>query len=245
MLSENLRSMRNKNKLGIRELERISGVANSTIINIENGKYKNPTIETVLKLAKALNITIDELISAERNGVPGGYHLAMQKSINEYFEKLNRLEFELHSIFLTKIECEELYWAKRNFILGNIEKVIYKIFINGSEEDKRKVIKKMCEFYFIFNMNLYKNYMERYTEIFEEFNHNRFLLYPFDRKEFTHKNKKIITEYYLLGEKVYTDKNKFLYGTLYFSSSLISDDMFGGYHGDLIIGKQLEYMKIR
>jgi len=62
MLSKNLKNIRNEKKLGIRELERISGVANSTIINIEKGKYKNPTIDTVSKLAKALNITIDELV---------------------------------------------------------------------------------------------------------------------------------------------------------------------------------------
>ena len=241
MLSKNLKNIRINKKIGIRELERISGVANSTISNIECGKYKNPTIDTVFKLAKALDVTIDELMSEKKESVSEVDKI----NTKEYFDELKKLEFELQSIFSIKIECGELYWIRRNFILGNIEKVIYKIFMNGSKEDKRKAIKKMCEFYFIFNMNLYKNYMERYTEIFEELNHNRFLLYPFDRKEFIHKNKKIIIEYYLLGEKVYTDKNQFLYGTLYFSSMLISDDILGGYHGDLIIGKQLEYMNMR
>lgn len=165
--------------------------------------------------------------------------------MDKYFEILQELERELYLIFAVKFDCEELYWNRRNFILGNMEKVIYKILVYGTTEYKIKVIKKMCEFYFTFNINLYKNYMKRYREIFEKFNHNEFLLYPIDRKEFTCKSKKIIIEYYLLGEKVYTDKNKFLYGTLYFSSSLISDDMFGGYHGDLILGKQSEYMDVR
>ena len=66
MLSENLKNIRNEKKLGIRELERISGVANSTIINIEKGKYKNPTIITIMKLAKALDVTIDELVYGKK-----------------------------------------------------------------------------------------------------------------------------------------------------------------------------------
>lgn len=66
MLSENLKNIRINKKIGIRELERISGVANSTIINIENGKYKNPTIITIMKLAKALDITIDELVYGKK-----------------------------------------------------------------------------------------------------------------------------------------------------------------------------------
>lgn len=66
MLSENLKNIRDKKKLGIRELERISGVANSTIINIEKGKYKNPTIDTVSKLSKALDVTIDELVYGKK-----------------------------------------------------------------------------------------------------------------------------------------------------------------------------------
>ena len=37
-------------------------MCNSIIANIESGKSKNPTIDTVKKLAKALDVTIDELV---------------------------------------------------------------------------------------------------------------------------------------------------------------------------------------
>lgn len=161
------------------------------------------------------------------------------------FELIDYLERELQLIFATKYDCEELYWNRRNFIIGNLERIIYKTFINGSEEDRRKIIKKMCELYFVFNVNLYRNYIMKYKEIFEKFNHYEFLLYPIDIKEFIYKGKKIIVEYYLLGQKVYTDKKQFLYGILYFSSNLIYNDTFGCYHGDLILGKQLEYMNVR
>lgn len=62
LLGNNLKRIRKKNKLGIRELERISGVSHNIIINIESGKSKNPTIISIIKLADALDVTIDELI---------------------------------------------------------------------------------------------------------------------------------------------------------------------------------------
>jgi len=39
-----------------------SGISYNTIIKIERGGIKNPKIETVIKLADALDITLDELI---------------------------------------------------------------------------------------------------------------------------------------------------------------------------------------
>lgn len=44
------------------KLARLADVSNNTIINIEAGKQDNPTIETLKKIAKALNISIEELI---------------------------------------------------------------------------------------------------------------------------------------------------------------------------------------
>lgn len=65
MLSENLKKIRNEKNLGKRELQRLSGVSHTIIMNIESGKSKNPTIIPIMKLAKALDVTIDELIYGE------------------------------------------------------------------------------------------------------------------------------------------------------------------------------------
>jgi DNA-binding XRE family transcriptional regulator len=43
-------------------LARLADVSNNTIVNIETGKQKNPTIETLRKIAKALEVEIDDLI---------------------------------------------------------------------------------------------------------------------------------------------------------------------------------------
>ncbi|PIP17181.1 MAG: hypothetical protein COX44_01335, partial [Candidatus Portnoybacteria bacterium CG23_combo_of_CG06-09_8_20_14_all_37_13] len=44
-------------------LARLANVANNTIVKIEAGKNKNPTLETLRKVAKALDISVDELIN--------------------------------------------------------------------------------------------------------------------------------------------------------------------------------------
>jgi len=44
------------------KLARLADVSNNTIINIEVGKQNNLTIETLRKIAKALNVPIEDLI---------------------------------------------------------------------------------------------------------------------------------------------------------------------------------------
>lgn len=61
-LSENLRKLRENKGLSQDRLAKLADVANNTIIKIEQGENKNPTLETLKKIAKALEISIDELI---------------------------------------------------------------------------------------------------------------------------------------------------------------------------------------
>jgi len=62
MLVGNLRKLREKKGLSQDRLAKLADVANNTIIKIEQGENKNPTLETLNKIAKALEISIDELI---------------------------------------------------------------------------------------------------------------------------------------------------------------------------------------
>jgi len=62
MLAGNLRKLREKKGLSQDRLAKLADVANNTIIKIEQGENKNPTLETLNKIAKALEISIDELI---------------------------------------------------------------------------------------------------------------------------------------------------------------------------------------
>jgi len=61
---ESSKIKRTREKLGLSQekLARLADVSNNTIINIEAGKQRNPTIDTLKKIAKALNVPIEDLI---------------------------------------------------------------------------------------------------------------------------------------------------------------------------------------
>jgi len=54
--------MRETRGLSQEKLARLADVANNTIIKIEAGKNQNPTLDTLKKVAKALEVSVDELI---------------------------------------------------------------------------------------------------------------------------------------------------------------------------------------
>ena len=60
-IAKNLRKMREAKGLSQEKLARLADVANNTIIKIESGKNDNPTLDTLKKVAKALEIGLDEL----------------------------------------------------------------------------------------------------------------------------------------------------------------------------------------
>ncbi len=62
-ISKNLRKFREKQGLSQEKLARLADVANNTIIKIEAGKNINPTLDTLKKVAKALEVNVDELIN--------------------------------------------------------------------------------------------------------------------------------------------------------------------------------------
>ena len=60
-LGENLKKLRIKKDISQIELARILGVDRSFVSNIENGK-NNPTLSTITSLAKALDVSTNELL---------------------------------------------------------------------------------------------------------------------------------------------------------------------------------------
>jgi len=61
-LAKNLKKLREKQGLSQDRLAKLADVANNTIIKIEQGENINPTLDTLRKIAKALSISVDELI---------------------------------------------------------------------------------------------------------------------------------------------------------------------------------------
>lgn len=62
MLAENIRKIRKKQGLTQERLARLAGISNNTLVKIEIGMAKEPTITTMAKIADALHVSIDELV---------------------------------------------------------------------------------------------------------------------------------------------------------------------------------------
>ena len=63
MYLKNLVSFRKQKGWSQEKLAVESGMSYNTIIKIERGGIKNPKIETVIKLAKALGVSLDDLVN--------------------------------------------------------------------------------------------------------------------------------------------------------------------------------------
>ena len=61
-ISKIVKKHRENKELSQEKLVRLANVSNNTIVNIEAGKQNNPTIETLKRIARALDIDISELI---------------------------------------------------------------------------------------------------------------------------------------------------------------------------------------
>ena len=62
-ITKTLRKLRGSRGLSQEKLARLADVSNNTIIKIEAGKNQNPTLDTLKKIAKALEVSVDDLIS--------------------------------------------------------------------------------------------------------------------------------------------------------------------------------------
>lgn len=62
MYLKNLVKLRKERDWSQEKLAVESGISYNTIIKIERSGIKNPKIETVIKLARALGVSIDELV---------------------------------------------------------------------------------------------------------------------------------------------------------------------------------------
>ena len=59
---KNIKELRNKKGWSQEKLAREADISYQTLIKIERGGIKNPKIETMIKLAGALGVSIDELV---------------------------------------------------------------------------------------------------------------------------------------------------------------------------------------
>ena len=61
MFAKRIRELRNKKGLSHEKLARLANVSFTTVVKIESGESKHPTIQTMAGIAKALGVSLDDL----------------------------------------------------------------------------------------------------------------------------------------------------------------------------------------
>lgn len=61
-IAGNVKKLRQKRGVSQDRLSKLADLSMNTIVNVESGTNPNPTIETLLKIAKALGVGVDDLI---------------------------------------------------------------------------------------------------------------------------------------------------------------------------------------
>jgi transcriptional regulator with XRE-family HTH domain len=61
-IAKNIKYKRKELGISQDKLSKLAGVAYNTIVKIESGENPNPTIKTLQKIAKVLDVSIDNLI---------------------------------------------------------------------------------------------------------------------------------------------------------------------------------------
>ena len=62
MLAQNIRKLRLRSRLSQERLSRLANISTATLVKIEAGVAKEPTITTITKIADVLEVSIDMLV---------------------------------------------------------------------------------------------------------------------------------------------------------------------------------------
>lgn len=61
-ISENIRKIRAEKGISQDRLSKLADLSLNTVVNVESGANPNPTVETLLKIAGALDVGIESLV---------------------------------------------------------------------------------------------------------------------------------------------------------------------------------------
>ena len=61
-IAKNIKNVRQEKGISQDRLSKLADLSLNTVVTVESGANPNPTIETLSKIAKALEVSIDELV---------------------------------------------------------------------------------------------------------------------------------------------------------------------------------------
>ena len=62
-IGDKVKEAREERNMSQYRLAKITGISSSYISELENGKYRNPSAEVLMKLSRALGISVSKLLS--------------------------------------------------------------------------------------------------------------------------------------------------------------------------------------
>ena len=62
IIGKNIKKLRKQRDLSQDRLSKLADISHNTIINIESGAIQSPTMDTAQKIAKALGVSLDDLM---------------------------------------------------------------------------------------------------------------------------------------------------------------------------------------
>jgi len=62
IIGKNIKKLRKQRDLSQDRLSKLADISHNTIIKIESGAIQSPTMDTVQKIAKALGVSLDDLM---------------------------------------------------------------------------------------------------------------------------------------------------------------------------------------
>lgn len=68
MVGKNIRKIRQQKKLSQEKLARLTDISLNTLTKIESGFTKRPSIQTVYKISKVLEVAMEDLIDNKAKG---------------------------------------------------------------------------------------------------------------------------------------------------------------------------------
>ncbi len=97
-IGSNLRVIREKKKIGVNALARISKVNSGYISAIERGEKNNPTMDIINKLASALNVNAEELLKEHKEISQKSFSYENLKTVEDVMKfALNQPVIEDHN----------------------------------------------------------------------------------------------------------------------------------------------------
>ena len=69
MLSNKIEQLRKEKGYTFAKLSELTRISTGRLSDLATGKRNNPTMDTLIKLADALDVTLDELVGRKKNGI--------------------------------------------------------------------------------------------------------------------------------------------------------------------------------